>query len=107
MLLRIRNPWGQKSKVYPINENGEWKGRWSYGSSEWKEVSDDLCKRHNVDFDNGGEFWVCMEDFYKIFEYVYIADTIPHFDEDGFRKSDQLSKLTCEFFQVKIVCYVA
>lgn len=91
MLLKVRNPWGETNKVKPVNDNGEWKGRWSYGSSEWNEVSKDLRKRHNVVFDDGGEFWVCVEDFYRIFERIYIADIIPNFDEDGFRKSNQLS----------------
>lgn len=93
MLLKIRNPWGETNKVKPVNDNGEWRGRWSYGSLEWNEVSKDIRNRHNVEFEKGGEFWVCIEDFYKIFERIYVADIIPNFDEDGFRKSNQLNKV--------------
>lgn len=90
------------SKLKPINANGDWKGRWSYGSSEWNDVSDDLRKQHNVQIDKGGEFWVCVEDFCEIFEHVSIADTIPNFDEDGFRKADQLSMLLRKYFQISL-----
>ena len=94
MLLRIRNPWGETNKVKPVNENGEWKGRWSYGSQEWKDIDQNFSKRHNVEFEQGGEFWVCIEDFFKIFEHVYIADTIPNFETNGFTRSNRLR--TCE-----------
>lgn len=89
-LLKIRNPWGEKEKTETYSNDGEWKGCWSYASTEWKEVEESLREQHNVHINKGGECWVCMEDFCKLFGQLYIGDRIPHFDRDGFRKEDGL-----------------
>ena len=92
-LLKIRNPWGEKEKTETYSNDGEWKGCWSYASTEWKEVEESLREQHNVHINKGGEFWVCMEDFCQLFGHVYIGDRIPNFDRDGFRKEDGLGNV--------------
>lgn len=92
-LLRIRNPWGETNKLRPPNENGDWKGRWSYDSTEWNAIGRRLRDKLNVKYEADGEFWICMQDFHCIFGHVYFADTIPNFDESGFRKKDKLNRV--------------
>lgn len=58
-LIQLRNPWGQ----------GEWKGRWSDGSSEWSEDVKKKLKYQNKD---DGIFWMQVEDFVSSFEEVCV-----------------------------------
>eukprot|EP01106_Pelomyxa_sp_JSP_P017441 TRINITY_DN711_c0_g1_i4.p1 TRINITY_DN711_c0_g1~~TRINITY_DN711_c0_g1_i4.p1 ORF type:complete len:613 (-),score=122.87 TRINITY_DN711_c0_g1_i4:68-1906(-) len=59
-LLRLRNPWGQT----------EWKGRWSDGSKEW---SPEILQALNYKFADDGTFWMCLEDFMKVFTKLYLC----------------------------------
>jgi len=61
-LLQIRNPWG----------NVEWRGRWGADS---KEMEDDQTQRDLGDSgsSNDGIFYMCLEDFVRFFEQIYVA----------------------------------
>ncbi|XP_033761572.1 calpain-5-like, partial [Pecten maximus] len=80
LLVRVRNPWGE----------GEWKGAWSDGSSEWLSVSEGIVPRANKD---DGEFYISMEDFMQCFNQVTICSITPDFDRDG--SEDTLKYVTC------------
>lgn len=62
-MVRCRNPWGGK----------EWKGAWSDGSSEWKNVSAREKKDMGLTFDENGEFWMSYEDFCHYFTSMDIC----------------------------------
>ena len=96
-LLKIRNPWGRAADAKTLKRTGEWKGRWSFHSREWKDAPEKL-QDCNVDVDIGGEFWICLEDFSRYFQTALMCMTIPDYEEEGFRKSDNLSKdcLLCD-----------
>ncbi|KAI3380734.1 hypothetical protein SNEBB_001556 [Seison nebaliae] len=63
MLIRIRNPWGDK----------EWNGPWSHNSDEWKQVPDHQRQRLGLTFDDDGEFWMEFSDFCQYFTDVAIC----------------------------------
>jgi calpain-15 len=59
-LLQIRNPWG----------HGEWKGDWSDFSPLWTESAKAAFGVDDLNPDDGA-FWMCWEDFFKIFYNCY------------------------------------
>ena len=63
-LLRVRNPWGNST---------EWNGDWSDTSLKWKLVSDDIKDQINFHRKADGEFFICLEDFVKMFSEVTIC----------------------------------
>jgi calpain-5 len=65
-MIRLKNPWG----------NGEWKGAWSDGSSEWRQVPKGERERMGLNFDDDGEFWMEFGDFLNYFNEVSICRTI-------------------------------
>lgn len=65
-MIRCRNPWG----------GVEWKGAWSDGSAEWRNVSEGQKKELDLTFDENGEFWMSFEDFYRYFTDVDICHMV-------------------------------
>ncbi|KAJ8310637.1 hypothetical protein KUTeg_012502 [Tegillarca granosa] len=65
-MIRLRNPWG----------GVEWKGAWSDGSAEWKQVSASEKKELGLTFDDNGEFWMSFEDFCRYFTSMDICHII-------------------------------
>eukprot|EP00741_Cyanophora_paradoxa_P022170 tig00021435_g21402.t1 len=59
-LLRLRNPWGRK----------EWSGAWSDGSKEWSPA---LLKKLSYQFADDGTFWICWDDFTRVFNTVFVC----------------------------------
>ncbi len=57
MMIRLRNPWGEK----------EWNGPWSDGSDEWEQVAEAQKLELGITVDEDGEFW-CVTHFI----YIYI-----------------------------------
>jgi calpain-15 len=57
-MIKLRNPWGA---------NGEWKGDWSDGSSKWSE-NPMMASWLGHEDKNDGAFWMCMDDFYDIWD---------------------------------------
>jgi len=62
-LIRIRNPWGQ----------GEWTGPWADESSEWTKS---LLAKLDYEFANDGTFFMCLEDFVKYFNRIYVLRSV-------------------------------
>jgi len=62
-LLQLRNPWGNSM---------EWNGDWSDSSSLWEENPDVHKALKNEDVDDG-KFWMCFDDFNKVWESVYVS----------------------------------
>ena len=62
MLVQLRNPWGR----------GEWEGPWCDGSDQWKMHSTvkRVCRPKEAD---DGAFWMCWEDFARIFSSIDIC----------------------------------
>lgn len=65
-MIRCRNPWG----------GTEWKGAWSDGSQEWRQVSESEKKALGLTFDDNGEFWMSFEDFCRYFTSMDICHLI-------------------------------
>jgi calpain, invertebrate len=63
-LVRVRNPWGDST---------EWNGAWSDGSREWKDLTEADRKKHDITFDDDGEFWMSFEDFVKNFTKLEVC----------------------------------
>lgn len=61
-LLQLRNPWG----------SGEWRGRWSSGSAEWKNIVLSEEDKGHVKADDG-VFFMQLEDFVEFFHEVAIC----------------------------------
>lgn len=59
-LLRVRNPWGQ----------GEWRGRWADGSSQWTKA---ILAELNYSFGDDGTFWISFEDWVRQFSKLYVC----------------------------------
>ena len=64
-LIRIRNPWGNET---------EWKGAWADGSEEWELLTKETRKRHGITFENDGEFFMSVEDFFHHFDTLEICN---------------------------------
>jgi hypothetical protein len=62
-LIKLRNPWA----------SGEWKGRWSDGSEEWKKHPT-IAHEVNYSDANDGSFWMSFDDFTGKFTAVEICD---------------------------------
>ncbi|GAV05008.1 hypothetical protein RvY_15199-2 [Ramazzottius varieornatus] len=65
-LIRLRNPWGRK----------EWNGRFSDGSPEWNQISQQKRKELGLIFEDDGEFWMAFDDFCKHFTSVSLCRII-------------------------------
>ena len=67
-LLRVRNPWGNSA---------EWKGKWSDGSPEWKQIADHEKAKLGLTFEHDGEFYMSQNDFMRYFEGVEMTHLMP------------------------------
>ncbi|KPA38733.1 hypothetical protein FLAG1_08429 [Fusarium langsethiae] len=63
-MLKIRNPWGQRSD----SGYGEWHGAWADGSKEWNTYTMDALHH---EFGDNGIFWMSYEDVVENFKYIY------------------------------------
>ncbi|KAI5458137.1 hypothetical protein BGZ63DRAFT_407440 [Mariannaea sp. PMI_226] len=63
-LVKIRNPWGQKSE----SGLGEWHGPWSDGSREWTPY---MIQKLRHKFGDDGIFWMAYEDVLSNFKWIY------------------------------------
>uniref|UniRef100_A0A0D2YDT5 Calpain catalytic domain-containing protein n=1 Tax=Fusarium oxysporum (strain Fo5176) TaxID=660025 RepID=A0A0D2YDT5_FUSOF len=63
-LVKIRNPWGQRSDA----GHGEWYGPWADGSREWNTYT--MSALHHK-FGDSGIFWMTYEDVIENFDYIY------------------------------------
>jgi calpain-15 len=63
-MIKLRNPWGA---------GGEWKGDWSDGSSKWSEHPTMASWLGHED-KNDGVFWMSMDDFYDIWNFIEMCD---------------------------------
>ncbi|RFN52630.1 hypothetical protein FIE12Z_3105 [Fusarium flagelliforme] len=63
-LVKIRNPWGQRSE----NGQGEWHGPWSDGSKEWTPY---MIKKLGHQFGDDGIFWMSFNDMLDNFKWMY------------------------------------
>lgn len=59
-LMQMRNPWGR----------GEWKGAWSDNAPQWTPRMRKLLNCVSAD---DGAFWICFEDFVRVFRAVYLC----------------------------------
>ncbi|KAH8673835.1 hypothetical protein BX600DRAFT_456317 [Xylariales sp. PMI_506] len=64
-LVKIRNPWGQRSEYGGV---GEWNGPWSDGSKEWTPY---WLKKMNHTFGDDGVFWMSYSDMLNTFMYIH------------------------------------
>eukprot|EP00931_Biecheleriopsis_adriatica_P048973 TRINITY_DN2830_c1_g1_i1.p1 TRINITY_DN2830_c1_g1~~TRINITY_DN2830_c1_g1_i1.p1 ORF type:complete len:825 (-),score=179.99 TRINITY_DN2830_c1_g1_i1:61-2535(-) len=62
-LIQLRNPWSHQ----------EWQGAWSDSSSTWEDHPD-LAEELKVDTKDDGLFWMGLEDFNRIFDYVCVME---------------------------------
>ena len=62
-LVRVRNPWGEKS----------WTGAWSDTSDEWNKISKHDRQKANLTVADVGEFWMSLDDFVKNFSNIVIC----------------------------------
>ncbi|CAJ1065384.1 calpain-12 [Xyrichtys novacula] len=67
LLLRLRNPWGFI----------EYRGPWSDKGSEWDQVDKAEKDRINLKKKEDGEFWICAEDFSRLFDIVELCSVNP------------------------------
>ncbi|XP_043933111.1 calpain-5-like [Protopterus annectens] len=65
-MIRMRNPWG----------TSEWKGPWSCGSNEWKQISKKMREKMGVTVTDDGEFWMDFKDFCYYFTDMVISRQI-------------------------------
>ncbi|RGP64102.1 hypothetical protein FLONG3_9648 [Fusarium longipes] len=63
-LVKIRNPWGQRSEA----GQGEWHGPWSDGSKEWTPY---MIKKLKHEFGDDGVFWMTFNDMLDNFKWMY------------------------------------
>ena len=63
-MIKLRNRWGA---------GGEWKGDWSDGSSKWSEHPTMASWLGHED-KNDGVFWMSMDDFYDIWNFIEMCD---------------------------------
>ncbi|KAL6920406.1 hypothetical protein ACHAPO_000734 [Fusarium lateritium] len=63
-LVKIRNPWGQRSEA----GQGEWHGPWSDGSKEWTPY---MIKKLKHEFGDDGVFWMSFNDMLDNFKWMY------------------------------------
>ncbi|KAK4194521.1 putative calpain [Triangularia verruculosa] len=63
-LVKIRNPWGQRS----YDGIGEWNGPWSDGSKEWTPY---WFKKLNHTFGDDGVFWMSYSDMLETFLFIH------------------------------------
>ncbi|KAK7423888.1 hypothetical protein QQX98_000759 [Neonectria punicea] len=63
-LVKIRNPWGQRSET----GFGEWHGPWSDGSREWTPY---MIQKLRHEFGDDGMFWMSYEDVLDNFKWLY------------------------------------
>ncbi|KAF4336333.1 hypothetical protein FBEOM_9786 [Fusarium beomiforme] len=63
-LVKIRNPWGQKSE----DGHGEWHGPWSDGSKEW---TPHMIRKLQHQFGDDGIFWMSFSDMLDNFKWMY------------------------------------
>ncbi|KAK4171425.1 putative calpain [Triangularia setosa] len=63
-LVKIRNPWGQRSS----DGIGEWNGPWSDGSKEWTPY---WFKKLNHTFGDDGVFWMSYSDMLETFLFIH------------------------------------
>ncbi|KAK0674419.1 putative calpain [Cercophora samala] len=63
-LVKIRNPWGQRSS----DGVGEWNGPWSDGSKEWTPY---WFKKLNHTFGDDGVFWMSYADMLETFLFIH------------------------------------
>ncbi|EXL65327.1 hypothetical protein FOPG_18437 [Fusarium oxysporum f. sp. conglutinans race 2 54008] len=70
-LVKIRNPWGQRSDT----GYGEWCGAWADGSKEWNTYT--INALHH-EFGDNGIFWMTYEDAMENFDYMYRTRLLRH-----------------------------
>ncbi|RKK85890.1 hypothetical protein BFJ71_g14048 [Fusarium oxysporum] len=70
-LVKIRNPWGQRSD----SGYGEWCGAWADGSREWNAYT--INALHH-EFGDNGIFWMTYEDAMENFDYMYRTRLLHH-----------------------------
>ncbi|RYC79957.1 hypothetical protein BFJ63_vAg17155, partial [Fusarium oxysporum f. sp. narcissi] len=70
-LVKIRNPWGQRSDT----GYGEWCGAWADGSREWNTYT--INALHH-EFGDNGIFWMTYEDAMENFDYMYRTRLLHH-----------------------------
>ncbi|KAF7542310.1 hypothetical protein G7Z17_g11688 [Cylindrodendrum hubeiense] len=63
-LVKIRNPWGQRSE----SGLGEWHGPWSDGSKEWTPY---MIQKLRHEFGDDGIFWMSYDDVLEHFKWIY------------------------------------
>ena len=63
-LVKIRNPWGQRSE----SGLGEWYGPWSDGSREWTPY---MIQKLRHEFGDDGIFWMSYDDVLDNFRWIY------------------------------------
>ncbi|KAF4977565.1 hypothetical protein FZEAL_5936 [Fusarium zealandicum] len=63
-LVKIRNPWGERSN----NGHGEWHGPWSDGSKEW---TSHMIQKLRHQFGDDGIFWMSYKDMLDNFKWIY------------------------------------
>ncbi|RKL09491.1 hypothetical protein BFJ71_g1352 [Fusarium oxysporum] len=63
-LVKIRNPWGQKSE----DGHGEWHGPWSDGSKQW---TPHMIRKLQHQFGDDGIFWMSFSDMLDNFKWMY------------------------------------
>ncbi|CAH1782218.1 unnamed protein product [Owenia fusiformis] len=66
LMIRCRNPWGEK----------EWNGPWSDGSEEWNQIGEGEKTKLDLSFGDNGEFWMSFDDFLKNFTRIDICHLI-------------------------------
>ena len=66
-LLKLRNPWGE----------GEWKGKWKAGCTQWDTLPRELHQQLGYVNQNDGTFFMTFEDFYLFFEKLYLCKLFP------------------------------
>ncbi|XP_074535949.1 calpain-12 [Halichoeres trimaculatus] len=67
LLLRLRNPWGFI----------EYRGPWSDKGTEWDQLDKAEKDRISLKKREDGEFWICAEDFSKLFDIVELCSVNP------------------------------
>ncbi|KAK0386369.1 hypothetical protein NLU13_6206 [Sarocladium strictum] len=63
-LVRVRNPWGEKSS----RGMGEWFGPWSDGSKEWTSY---MVQKMNHKPADDGNFWISFTDLLDNFKWIH------------------------------------
>jgi len=63
-LLMLRNPWGNDK---------EWNGAWSDNDKKW-EKHPEVKAKLDPEFGDDGLFWMCWEDFVKVFDDVSVCE---------------------------------